>query len=131
LNKHSTGKRRRTKPDRTNVYIEKAKGLQAAGVPAVRLLDKPTVMAIAGASFVSIWTWMRAGTFPRSRIVHGRSMWLSTEIEEWLRQLPRRRLKGDPQCDIEASTDSKQTKRHKTAKNAQPHDGDDNDGRAS
>jgi predicted DNA-binding transcriptional regulator AlpA len=38
---------------------------------------------------------MRAGTFPRSRAVQGRSMWLSTEIEDWMRKLPLRQLKGD------------------------------------
>ena len=42
-----------------------------------------------------IWAWMRAGTFPRSRAVQGRSMWLSTEIEAWMHALPRRALKGD------------------------------------
>ena len=46
-------------------------------------------------SFPTIWAWMRAGTFPRSRIVGGKSMWLSTEIEAWLAALPLRHLKGD------------------------------------
>jgi predicted DNA-binding transcriptional regulator AlpA len=40
---------------------------------------------------------MRAGTFPRSRIVNGRSMWLSSEIEAWIAELPQRPLKGDDQ----------------------------------
>jgi prophage regulatory protein len=60
-----------------------------------RLMDKAEVCRIANASFPSIWSWMRAGKFPRSRIVAGRSMWLSTEIENWLRALPVRPLKGD------------------------------------
>ena len=38
--------------------------------------------------------WMRAGTFPRSRVVGGKSMWLSTEIEAWLVALPVRRSKA-------------------------------------
>jgi len=38
---------------------------------------------------------MRAGTFPRSRIVGGRSMWRSDEIDAWMAALPIRRLKGD------------------------------------
>jgi hypothetical protein len=38
---------------------------------------------------------MRAGTFPRSRVVGGKSMWLSSEIEAWLAALPVRQLKGD------------------------------------
>ena len=64
--------------------------------PAVRLLDKHEVTAIANCSYPTVWAWMRAGTFPRSRIVGGKSMWLSTDIDEWIAQLPVRRLKGDP-----------------------------------
>jgi predicted DNA-binding transcriptional regulator AlpA len=36
-----------------------------------------------------------AGKFPRSRIVGGKSMWLSSEVEAWLAGLPVRPLKGD------------------------------------
>lgn len=60
-----------------------------------RLLKKTEVCALANATFPSIWAWMRAGTFPRARVVGGRSMWLSTEVEQWLASLPVRRLKGD------------------------------------
>jgi Prophage CP4-57 regulatory protein (AlpA) len=31
---------------------------------------------------------MRAGKFPRGRIVGGRSMWLSSEIDAWIAELP-------------------------------------------
>jgi predicted DNA-binding transcriptional regulator AlpA len=65
----------------------------AQGPP--RLLSKSEVTEIARASYVTIWSWMRRGEFPRSRIVGGKSMWLSTEIEAWLAALPVRRLKGD------------------------------------
>jgi hypothetical protein len=50
--------------------------------------------SIVGA-YPTVWAWMRAGTFPRSRIVGGKSMWLSTEVDAWLAELPVRRLKGD------------------------------------
>jgi predicted DNA-binding transcriptional regulator AlpA len=60
-----------------------------------RLLDRHEVCVLAGASYPTVWQWMRAGTFPRSRIVGGKSMWLSTEIEAWMAALPVRRLKGD------------------------------------
>jgi predicted DNA-binding transcriptional regulator AlpA len=61
----------------------------------MRLLDKAEVLAIVNVSFPTVWAWMRAGTFPRSRIVGGKSMWLSTDIEQWLATLPVRPLKGD------------------------------------
>jgi predicted DNA-binding transcriptional regulator AlpA len=67
-----------------------------ARAPPIRLLDKHEVCAIAGATFPTIWAWMRDGTFPRARIAGGKSKWLSTEIDAWLASLPPRRLKGDP-----------------------------------
>jgi predicted DNA-binding transcriptional regulator AlpA len=60
-----------------------------------RLLTKPEVCAIANATYPTVWQWMLAGKFPRSRIVAGRSMWLSTEVDAWLAELPVRPLKGD------------------------------------
>jgi predicted DNA-binding transcriptional regulator AlpA len=63
------------------------------GLP--KLLDKATVCSIANASFPTIWKMMRDNMFPRSRVCGGKSVWLSTEIESWMRELPRRQLKGD------------------------------------
>ena len=67
----------------------------AHGARAPRLLDKAEVCAIAGATYPTIWKWMREGKFPRSRVAGGKSMWLSTEIEAWMAALPVRALKGD------------------------------------
>jgi predicted DNA-binding transcriptional regulator AlpA len=67
---------------------------QAQGPPP-RLLDKGEILTITGVTFPTIWAWMRAGTFPRSRIVGGKSMWVSTEVDDWLATLPVRPLKGD------------------------------------
>jgi predicted DNA-binding transcriptional regulator AlpA len=73
--------------------------VRAAGAPPARLgahlLSKREVLAITNVTFPTIWAWMRAGTFPRSRVVGGKSMWLSTDIEAWLAALPVRQLKGD------------------------------------
>jgi predicted DNA-binding transcriptional regulator AlpA len=95
--KHKTNPRRGKPPvnHRTNGFVEKAQALKAANVLAVRLLGKPEVMAITGTSYPTIWQWMRDGKFPRSRIHGGRSMWLSTEINDYLAGLPLRPLKGD------------------------------------
>jgi prophage regulatory protein len=60
-----------------------------------RLLSKAEVCRIVGATFPTIWTWQRAGKFPRSRSVGGKSMWLESEIRQWMQALPVRRLKGD------------------------------------
>jgi predicted DNA-binding transcriptional regulator AlpA len=65
--------------------------------PSIRLLDKTEVLAITNVTFPTVWLWMREGRFPRSRIVGGKSMWLSNEVEAWLAALPVRKLKGDAQ----------------------------------
>jgi predicted DNA-binding transcriptional regulator AlpA len=59
------------------------------------LLDKAKILTITGASYPTVWAWMRDGKFPRSRVVGGKSMWVSTEIVAWMAKLPVRRLKGD------------------------------------
>jgi predicted DNA-binding transcriptional regulator AlpA len=66
----------------------------------LRLLGKSEVIAITGVSFPTLWTWMRAGTFPRSRAVGGQSKWRSDEIDEWLANLPVRALKGDADVEV-------------------------------
>jgi predicted DNA-binding transcriptional regulator AlpA len=63
------------------------------GMP--RLLNRHEVCALAGLTYASIWSRMRAGTFPTSRIEGGRSVWISSELEQWLSGLKLRRLKGD------------------------------------
>jgi predicted DNA-binding transcriptional regulator AlpA len=69
--------------------------VHGARAPLVRLLDKSDILSITHVTFPTIWSWMRAGTFPRSRVVGAKSMWRSDEIDEWLANLPTRTLKGD------------------------------------
>jgi predicted DNA-binding transcriptional regulator AlpA len=83
----------KTKPAAQVAFAKKAAALKAAA--ATRLLSRPEVLAIVGVTYPTLWAWMRAGTFPRSRICGGRSMWRSDEIDEWLAELPIRPLKGD------------------------------------
>jgi predicted DNA-binding transcriptional regulator AlpA len=79
--------------DQTRVHAPRAP-------PDTRLLSKPEVLAIVGVTYPSLWAWMRNGTFPRSRVVGGRSMWLSTEVDAWIAGLPIRRLKGDAAAEL-------------------------------
>jgi len=75
------------------------RNVRAANAPPARegahLLSKRQVLAIINVSYPTLWSWMRQGKFPRSRVVGGKSMWLSTDIEAWLATLPVRKLKGD------------------------------------
>ncbi len=81
--------------DETDHHQHDRQRVLGARAPPVRLISKAEVLAITGMTFPTIWAWMRAGKFPRSRIVGGKSMWLSTEVEKWLAGLPVRPLKGD------------------------------------
>jgi predicted DNA-binding transcriptional regulator AlpA len=70
----------------------------------VRLLDKTEICAIAGVTFPTVWKMMRAGKFPRGRILGGKTKWLSTEIDAWLASLPVRALKP-PDEAVEAESE--------------------------
>jgi predicted DNA-binding transcriptional regulator AlpA len=60
-----------------------------------RFIGKLQVLDRVGASYPSIWQWMREGKFPRSRELGGKAAWLESEIEAWIVNRPIRRLKGD------------------------------------
>jgi predicted DNA-binding transcriptional regulator AlpA len=63
--------------------------------PDKRLLSKAEVCDRVGRTFVTLWQWMQKGKFPRARDVHGRPMWIESEVDAWIGSLPMRRLKGD------------------------------------
>jgi predicted DNA-binding transcriptional regulator AlpA len=68
-----------------------------------RLMSRSEVMDVIGVTSPTLWAWMRAGTFPRSVMMAGKSAWLASEIEAWLTKLPRSRLKGDaPISELQA-----------------------------
>jgi predicted DNA-binding transcriptional regulator AlpA len=73
---------------------------QATKLPAA-LLSRHEVVALSGFTYPWLWQMMRRGQFPRSRVVGGKSMWLSTEVETWLAALPVRQLKGDSSNDLQ------------------------------
>jgi predicted DNA-binding transcriptional regulator AlpA len=90
------------RPRAVQVTAARAKAAELLSAPrAIHLLSKHEVCAVAGVSYPTIWAWMRVGTFPRSRIVGGKSMWLSTDVDAWLQALPVRRLKGDAAIERE------------------------------
>ncbi len=90
---------KKLKPPQTNP-AEKVKALKKrveAAKPRLpdRLLSKVEVLALANCTYPTLWDWMCKGKFPRSRIVAGRSMWRSDEVDQWLADLPLRPLKSD------------------------------------
>lgn len=87
---------KKPKPKAKQVTAARAKAATLLGAPGtVRLLDKNEVCALVAVTFPTVWSWMRRGQFPRSRVCGGKSMWRSDEIAEWMSALPVRPLKGD------------------------------------
>jgi predicted DNA-binding transcriptional regulator AlpA len=73
--------------------------IRAAAPPAddneERLLSKAEVITITGKSFPTLWAWMRAGKFPRARVVGEHPAWLASEVNAWIKALPIKKFKGD------------------------------------
>ena len=92
--------RKRAAATKAKAFADELAALQPAyEAIGFRLMTKAEVCAVTSATPPTLWAWMRAGTFPRSFVVHGRSMWRSDEIQAWLGALPTRRLKGDAPDD--------------------------------
>ena len=64
----------------------------------IRLLSKHEVLDRVGVTYVTLWNWMRAGTFPRSRVLGGKTCWLESDFDAWVAALPETRLKGDAEA---------------------------------
>jgi predicted DNA-binding transcriptional regulator AlpA len=60
-----------------------------------RLLSRAEVIELIGVSGVTLWSWQRQGRFPRSRDLNGKAVWLASEVERFLANLPTTKLKGD------------------------------------
>jgi len=63
--------------------------------PGVRLLSKGEMLDKVGLTYPTVWKLMRQGAFPRAVVIGGgKNAWLEHEIDEFIANLPRRRLKG-------------------------------------
>ncbi len=61
----------------------------------VRFLTRAEVIDRVNMTYAWIWTQMRKGTFPRARDLGNRTVWVESEVEDWMNSRPKRRLKGD------------------------------------
>ena len=87
----------------------------------LRLLSKSEVLDITGVTFPTVWAWMRAGTFPRSRVAGGKSVWRSDEVDAWLGALPLRKLKGDtPETSDTRPGDGEPKRGHRVSAGSAP-----------
>jgi predicted DNA-binding transcriptional regulator AlpA len=58
-----------------------------------RLFDRHDIVALTGRTYPTLWMMMRRGEFPHGRVVGGKTVWTSSEIEAWINALPTRQLK--------------------------------------
>jgi predicted DNA-binding transcriptional regulator AlpA len=63
------------------------------------LLSRKQVCKRVGKTFPTIWGWMQAGKFPRARDNNGQPAWLESEVTAWIKGLPIKPYKGDPNAD--------------------------------
>ena len=62
---------------------------------ARKLLSRKDVLERVPLSYATIWKMMRDGEFPRSREIGGKCAWLETELNAWIADRPKTKLKGD------------------------------------
>jgi predicted DNA-binding transcriptional regulator AlpA len=58
-----------------------------------RLIDRNELLAKTALSYPKIWMLMREGKFPRAKAAGGRTVWLESEVDEWIASLPEREFK--------------------------------------
>jgi predicted DNA-binding transcriptional regulator AlpA len=83
------------RPDLPQRWLPNSRNHQRTPKPGDRLLDKPEVLERVRVSYATVWGWMCEGRFPRPLAVSAKSLWLESEVLEFLTHAPSRRLKGD------------------------------------
>jgi prophage regulatory protein len=62
--------------------------------PALVFLSKSQVLAKVPITGPTLWAWVRARKFPRPRAISpNKTVWVGSEIDEWMRSRPLRNYK--------------------------------------
>ena len=72
---------KKSPPPRRSAVVERPLSARVAGIDQV--LSTRDVQRITGRHRVTIYRWVRAGTFPGKRAGGGRG-WLRSDVERWL-----------------------------------------------
>jgi predicted DNA-binding transcriptional regulator AlpA len=65
------------------------------GPPPIRLICKSELLKRVPLSFPTIWKMMQQNQFPRARVIGGKSVWIESEVDDFLAALPLRHYKND------------------------------------
>jgi predicted DNA-binding transcriptional regulator AlpA len=60
-----------------------------------RLIDKAELLKRIPVTFPTIWAWIRAGNFPRSKNIGGKTAWIEAEVQAWIEARPDKVFKDD------------------------------------
>jgi predicted DNA-binding transcriptional regulator AlpA len=83
----SKGHKRKTSKPRPILNKQVTLARQRTGVAAA-LLDRHQIVALVGLSYPTVWKMMCRGAFPRGRTVRHKTMWLASEVTNWIAALP-------------------------------------------
>ena len=60
-----------------------------------RVLLKSQVLERINVTFPTLWAWMRDGKFPRARQMGKLTVWLESDVNDWITALPIKEYLGD------------------------------------
>ena len=78
--------------------LERARATAQARANAdqqLQFYSKAKILSMIPVTYVTVWNWMKAGTFPRARKVGGKVMWPRGEVDAWMQSRPFSTLSGD------------------------------------
>src|SRR5262245_9111620 len=88
----SKSKKQQSAPAMAQAALDPDPPPMTSGEPP-RLLSAKQVIDRTGLTYVTIWSRMKAGTFPRAREISPKKLgWLESELNDWIANLPLRRL---------------------------------------
>jgi len=62
--------------------------------PSLVFLSKAQVLKKIPITAPTLWSWCREGKFPRPRAISpNKTVWLASEVDEWMRARPHRKYK--------------------------------------
>jgi prophage regulatory protein len=62
---------------------------EAAAEPALVFLSKAQVLKKVPVTAPTLWTWVRAGKFPRPRSISpNKTVWIEAEVDAWMKAQP-------------------------------------------
>jgi predicted DNA-binding transcriptional regulator AlpA len=88
------GKRRRIPgKSKTNKPAKTAEA-EPPNNPQIKFLSKQEVLRRIPITGPTLWHWSRTGRFPQPRFIGNRTVWIESEVDEWMHSRPTRNYKS-------------------------------------